>query len=46
MNLTAHVSLDSVRAAGEAAGLRTVLDTHQEEALARLLAEEPPAAIR
>ena len=42
MNLTAHVSLDAVRAAGEAAGLRTVLDTHQEEALARLLAEERP----
>lgn len=42
VNLTAHVSLDSVRAAGEAAGLQTVLDTHQEEALARLLAEGPP----
>jgi hypothetical protein len=41
VNLTAHVSLDSVRVAGEAAGLQTVLDTHQDEALSRLLAERP-----
>jgi hypothetical protein len=32
------VSLDAVRAAGEAAGLRTVLDARQDEALSRLLA--------
>ena len=38
-NLTAPVSLDSVRAAGERAGLRTVLDTHQDEALSRLVAK-------
>jgi hypothetical protein len=44
VNLTAHVSLDSVRAAGEAAGLHTVLDAHQDEALSRLLAEGPPDA--
>ena len=44
MNLTAHVSLDAVRAAGEAVGLRTVLDTFQDEAMARLLAGSHPAA--
>lgn len=38
INLTAHVALDAVRAAGEAGGLRTVLDCRQDEALARLLA--------
>ena len=37
INLTAAVSLDAVRAAGEAAGLRTVLDTRQDVALSRLL---------
>ena len=42
MNLTAHVSLDAVRAAGETAGLRTVLDALQDEALARLLTGKPP----
>jgi SAM-dependent MidA family methyltransferase len=41
MNLTAHVSLDAVRAAGEAAGLRTVLDARQDEALAQLQADGP-----
>jgi len=40
VNLTAHVSLDSVRTAGEASGLRTVLDTHQDEALSKLLTED------
>ena len=44
MNLTAHVSLDAVRAAGESAGLRTVLDALQDEALARLLAGSHPDA--
>ncbi|HZA04573.1 MAG TPA: SAM-dependent methyltransferase [Propionibacteriaceae bacterium] len=42
VNLTAHVSLDAVRAAGEGAGLRTVLDARQDEALARLLAAGHP----
>lgn len=42
LNLTAHVSLDAVRAAGEAARLRTVLDAHQVEALAGLLTAETP----
>ncbi|HLL63556.1 MAG TPA: SAM-dependent methyltransferase [Propionibacteriaceae bacterium] len=37
INLTAAVSLDAVRTAGEAAGLRTVLDARQDEALSRLL---------
>ena len=36
MNLTAHVSIDSVRAAGEAAGLITELCCRQGEAIARL----------
>jgi SAM-dependent MidA family methyltransferase len=40
LNLTAPVSVDAVRAAGEAAGLRTVLDARQDEALARLLPSE------
>src|SRR5918995_5049243 len=44
MNLTAHVSVDAVRTAGEAAGLRTVLDALQDEALARLLAAGQPDA--
>ena len=44
INLTAAVSLDAVRAAGEAAGLRTVLDARQDEALSRLLAGERPDA--
>jgi SAM-dependent MidA family methyltransferase len=44
MNLTAHLSLDAVRAAGETAGLRTVLDARQDEALARLLADGSAAA--
>ena len=44
MNLTAHVSLDAVRAAGEAVGLRTVLDALQDEALARLLTGSHPDA--
>ena len=37
LNLTAWVSLDSVRAVGEAAGLWTVLACRQDDALARLL---------
>lgn len=37
INLTAHVAVDAVRAAGEATGLRTVLDCRQDEALARLV---------
>ena len=36
MNLTAHVSIDSVRVAGEAAGLTTELCCRQGEAMARL----------
>ena len=44
MNLTAHVSMDAVRAAGETAGLRTVLDALQDEALARLLTGSQPDA--
>ena len=36
MNLTAHVSIDSLRAAGEAAGLTTELCCRQGEAMARL----------
>ena len=42
MNLTAHVSIDSVRAAGEAAGLSTVLCCRQGEAMARLGSTAPP----
>jgi SAM-dependent MidA family methyltransferase len=44
VNLTAHVSLDAVRAAGESAGLRTALDVRQDEALTRLLAAAPTDA--
>jgi len=44
VNLTAHVSQDAVRAAGEALKLRTLLDARQDEALARLLAVGPPDA--
>ena len=44
INLTASVSLDAVRAAGEAAGLRTVLDARQDEALSRLLTRGLPDA--
>ena len=43
-NLTAHVALDAVRAAGERAGLRTVLDCRQDEALARLVETDPAVA--
>jgi SAM-dependent MidA family methyltransferase len=43
VNLTAHVSVDAVRAAGEAAGLRTVSCDRQREVLADLAAHgEPP----
>jgi hypothetical protein len=41
MNLTAHVSIDSVRAAGEAAGLITDLCCRQSEAIARLGSPAP-----
>jgi hypothetical protein len=37
INLTAHVAVDSVRAAGEAAGARTELLVRQREAVRRLL---------
>jgi SAM-dependent MidA family methyltransferase len=37
VNLTAHVSVDAVRAAGEAAGLKTVSLDRQREALADLV---------
>lgn len=43
INLTAHLALDSVRAAGEAGGLRTVLDCRQDEALARLVMTDQPS---
>ncbi|HWJ52107.1 MAG TPA: SAM-dependent methyltransferase [Propionibacteriaceae bacterium] len=42
LNLTAHVSIDSVRAAGEAAGLTTELCCRQGEAVARLGSQTPP----
>ena len=42
VNLTAHVSIDSVRAAGESAGLSTVLGCRQGEAMARLGSRPPP----
>jgi hypothetical protein len=42
MNLTAHVSVDSLRAAGEAAELTTELCCRQGEAIAAL--ESPPSA--
>ena len=41
VNLTAHVSIDSVRAAGESAGLSTVLCCRQGEAMARLGSTAP-----
>lgn len=41
LNLTAHVAVDSVAAAGESAGARTVLLTGQREAVERLLPDEP-----
>jgi SAM-dependent MidA family methyltransferase len=44
MNLTAHVSIDSVRAAGETAGLVTELYCRQGEALARLGSPAPADA--
>jgi hypothetical protein len=45
VNLTAHVSIDAVRAAGEAAGLETVRCNRQHEALADLSGTtELPAA--
>ncbi len=40
LNLTAHVCIDAVRATGETVGLRTVLDSRQDRALARLLPSE------
>jgi SAM-dependent MidA family methyltransferase len=43
MNLTAHVSIDSARAAGEAAGLITELCCRQGEAIARLGSAAPAA---
>jgi SAM-dependent MidA family methyltransferase len=42
VNLTAHVSIDSVRAAGEAAGLTTELCCRQGEAMTRLGSPSPP----
>ena len=42
LNLTAHVSIDSLRAAGEAAGLTTELYCRQGEAMARLGSHAPP----
>ncbi len=42
MNLTAHVSVDTLRMAGEAAGLTTELCCQQAEAIA-LLGPSPPA---
>jgi hypothetical protein len=41
VNLTAHVSIDSVRAAGEAAGLTTELCCRQGEAMTRLGSPSP-----
>jgi SAM-dependent MidA family methyltransferase len=41
VNLTAHVSVDSVRSAGESAGLSTVLCCRQGEAMARLGSPSP-----
>jgi hypothetical protein len=43
-NLTAHVAVDAVAAAGEQAGARTVLRAWQAEALRTLLAPPTPAA--
>ncbi|GAA1833297.1 SAM-dependent methyltransferase [Microlunatus capsulatus] len=43
-NLTAHVALDAVAAAGTAAGARTVLVGRQAEVLPRLLPPVPPSA--
>ena len=43
LNLTAHVSIDSVRAAGEAAGLRTAFCCLQSEVVADLLVAAPDA---
>ncbi|GAB3920920.1 hypothetical protein GCM10011575_17110 [Microlunatus endophyticus] len=44
INLTAHVAVDSVRAAGEAAGARTELLLRQREAVRRLLPDPPTEA--
>ena len=44
VNLTAHVSLDAVRAAGESAGLRTVLDCRQEGGDGPAAGRSPPNA--
>lgn len=41
LNLTAHVAVDSVAAAGESAGARTQLLTRQREAVGRLLPDPP-----
>lgn len=41
VNLTSHVSVDSVRAAGEVAGLRTACCCLQSEVVAELLAAAP-----
>jgi hypothetical protein len=43
-NLTAHVAVDAVAAAGERAGARTVSRSRQAEALAALLAPPAPSA--